>query len=742
VSRLGFTGRLAVWSARHGTHVAAAWLGVLVVVTLIAALAGGDFRTDYEFTNQPESQRARDLLRGLRGGDPLNEIVLVQSATKRATDPEFQKRVADIVRDLRAHPEAIDARKTISYLDLPGGGGLVSPDGRTVLIPTLLLGSLNDSAPELEVLRGVLAANDGHDGYTVMSGGTASVNQAFTQAAEHDLATEFKVLPVALIVLVVVFGAIVTALVPLAIAFVAIGVTFGLVTLLSNAWELSVFATNVITGIGLAVGIDYVLFIVARYREQRRLGQSDEDALGHAGDTASRAVLFSGATVVIALLGMLIVPTTIFRSFAIGATSVVIVAVLASLTLLPAALGMLGTHVDALSLPWTRHTVIATGNRGVWAGVARFVMARAPRMAVISSALLLVLAAPFVTTRIGSSGAGAIPERYEARRVFDILNREFSAGLLSPTQLVITAPNVGVPDVAQAIGKLQIALDGDRAIRQIAALEISPRADLAVVTVALPGDGSSDEALKALDRLRTQIVPAAFRGSGAQVYVGGFTAINADFAATVRHYTPIVFTFVLGLSFLLLLLIFRSIVVPLKSIVMNLLSVGAAYGVITAVFQHGWGASALGLQHTPRIEAWVPLFMFTILFGLSMDYHIFLLTRIRERFDETRNNEESVAFGLRSTANIITGAAVIMVTVFAGFALGDLEMMQQMGVGLGVAVFLDATVVRIILVPATMRLLGDRNWYLPRWLHWLPDLRVEQQIPRSRSRPVGSARGM
>ena len=729
--RFGFTGRLAVWSAYHRSNIVLAWIAALAVTLVLAGLFGGDFRTDYEFTNAQESQRARDVLRALHGGDQLNEIILVQSPSRRATDPDFEKHVIEIVQALRAHPETIEARKTVSYLDLPGGGGLISPDGHSALISTLLTGDLNSSGARLATLHEVLAKYDGRDDYRVRSGGVASVNAALSDAARHDLGAEVNVLPVALLVLIIVFGTVVTALVPLGVAFIAIGVTFGIVTLLSNVWELSIFATNVISGIGLAVGIDYVLFIVARYREQRRLGQTEEDALGYAGDTASRAVLFSGATVVIALLGMLIVPNTIFRSFAIGATAVVVVAVLAALTLLPAVLGMLGPHLNALALPWSRGGDVPGSNRGVWASIARFVMWRAPKMALYSSLFLLLLAAPGLTLRLGASGAGAIPARFETRQVFDVLNRELSGGLLAPTSIVVTAPNIGVPDVAQSIGKLEIALESDKGIRLIAPMETSPHADVAVLTVALPGDGTSDVALAALERLRGQIIPAAFKDSSAQVSVGGFTAMNADFFAIIRSYTPTVFAFVLGLSFLLLLLIFRSIVVPLKSIVMNLLSVGAAYGVITAIFQHGWDRGLLGFQHTPRIEAWVPLFMFTILFGLSMDYHIFLLSRIRERFDETGNNEESVAFGLRSTANIITGAAVIMVVIFGGFALGDLAMMQQMGVGLGVAVFLDATIVRTVLVPATMKLLGDLNWYLPWWLEWLPDLRVEREPDRA-----------
>ena len=730
--RFGVTGRLAVWSARQRINVLLAWLGALVLVSLLSGICSGDFRTDYEFTNQQESQRARDAIRQLHGGDPLNEIIVVRSTSSRATDEEFQQRVAEIVKDLRSHPGQIDARKTTSYLDLPDGGGLVSADGHTALVLTALTGDLNASSDDLDTLHAVLAKYHGRDGYTVITGGVASVNQALTEAAEHDLAAEANVLPIALVILVVVCGAVLAALVPLGIAFIAIGVTLGLVTLLSNALHLSIFAANIITAIGLAAGIGYALFIVARYREHRRLGHSDEDALGEAGDTAGRAVLFSGVTVIVPLLAMFIVPTTIFRSFAIGATTVVVVAVAASLTLLPAILGLLGGYIDALSPPWANRAPAPTTIRGVWAGTTRFVMRRAPKMALSSSLFLIVLALLYATSRLGASGAGAVPPRFEARQAFDILNREFSGGLLAPTQIVVHAPNVGVPDVAQALGKLQIALDSDREIRQTAPLEISPKADLAVISVALPGDTSSEEALQALTRLRRQIIPAAFTGSGVEVSVGGFTATSADFSAVVGSYTPLVFAFVLGLSFLLLMLIFRSVVVPLKSIVMNLLSICAAYGVITAIFQHGWGASWFGFHVTPRIEVWVPLFLFTILFGLSMATHIFLLTRIRERFDETRSHEDSIAFGLRSTATMITGTALLMVTVFGGFALGDLAMMQQMGVGLAVAVFLDATIVRMVLVPATMTLFGDASWHLPRWLEWLPDVRVERHPRRAR----------
>ncbi len=357
---------------------------------------------------------------------------------------------------------------------------------------------------------------------------------------------------------------------------------------------------------------------------------------------------------------------------------------------------------------------------------ARFVMAHPLPMALGTAALLIVMTIPYFSISLGFSGTQGLPESVEARQAFEILDEEFSAGRIQPTEIVIQADDINAPAVQDAIGRMTAAIEADETYTLVNGVEVL-REDLAVVAVAVPGDSASDEALAAMKALRSDVIPEAFEGVQAGVYVGGPTAGNSDFFDLVEQYTPLVFAFVLGFSFLLLTLIFRSIVVPLKSIIMNLLSVGASYGVVVAIFQWGWGADALGFSQVEDIEAWLPLFMFTILFGLSMDYHIFLLSRIRERFDETHDNAGSVAFGLRRTANLITGAAAIMVAVFGGFALGDLPMFQQIGVGLAVSVFLDATIVRTVLVPSTMRLLGDLNWYMPSWLRWLPDLRVERE---------------
>jgi RND superfamily putative drug exporter len=344
-------------------------------------------------------------------------------------------------------------------------------------------------------------------------------------------------------------------------------------------------------------------------------------------------------------------------------------------------------------------------------------------MMLASAGLLVALTIPFFDIQLGAAGAGTLPESTDSARAFQLLDEDFEVGLVTPVEIVVIADEVSSPEVGDAVSGLVTAMSDEEIFGPSRRETLN--ATTALISVPLDADAGSDAATEAVDRLRDTLVPEAFDGVEAEVLVGGIPAMNRDWFATVDTYTPIVFVFVLGLSFLLLLMAFRSIVVPLKAIVMNLLSVGAAYGLLVLVFQDGVGAGVLGFQQVESIEAWVPLFLFTVLFGLSMDYHVFLLSRIKEHFDETRDNVESVAFGIRTTGGIITGAAAIMVVVFSGFALGELVMFQQMGFGLAVAVFLDATIVRTILVPSTMRLLGDRNWYFPSWLEWVPRIQIE-----------------
>ncbi len=726
MTRLGWTGRLARWSAERRWRVLGAWLLALVVVTAVAGAVGGVFTTEIEFTNSPESQQAKRIIERARGAEPLAETIVVRNPSLTVDDPAFRAQVTDIAAALRAQPAMVDPSSVVTFYD-SGVAQLVSADRHTTLIPAMLTGTLDASGPKVHWLQDTIAAR-AQPGFIVLDGGYASLSDAFNQVAQHDLSAEERVMPIALLVLVLVFGAVVAALVPMGLAFLAIFLAFGAVTLLSQLWPLSTFVQNMVLMIGLAVGIDYALFIVQRFREERQRGHAVLDAIGYAGDIATRAVVFSGATVVIALCGLLIVPTNIFRSFGLGSAIVVILAVAISLTALPAVLGLLGDRVNALSVPFIgarSHAADVDHERGFWAWVARRVMARPLISIVLSVGLLVALSLPYFSIRLGQSGAETFPASYQARQAFDILNQQFSAGLLAPTDIVVSAPDVTAAPVQQAAARLVAALQADPQIEVVAAPQVT--GGVLILEVSVPGDVAGNEAIDAVRRIRQDYVPAAFAGTGAHVVVGGPTALDSDFFDLVHTYTPITFAFVLGLSFVLLLLVFRSLIVPLKAIVMNLLSVGAVGDV--GIFQRGWLTGPLWFQRVDKIEAWLPLFLFTVLFGLSMDYHVFLLSRIRERFDETGRNTASVAYGLRSTANIITGAAAIMVAVFSGFALGQLVMFQQIGVGLAVAVFLDATVVRTVLVPATMRLLGDWNWYLPSWLRWLPDLRVERRVP-------------
>jgi RND superfamily putative drug exporter len=477
---------------------------------------------------------------------------------------------------------------------------------------------------------------------------------------------------------------------------------------------------------GLALGIDYSLFVISRYREERARGRDKLAAIESAGATAGRAVAFSGMTVVLALAGMLIVPLTIFRSLAGGAILVALASIVASLTLLPALLSILGDRIDSLRVLRRGHRDATTGE-GVWHRLAHAVMRRPVLSVAASSAVLLLAAAPFFSITLGSPGVSTLPADTRARQAFDVMASEFAAGIVTPIEITVEG-DVAAPEIQGAITELRDGLAPDGAVGATT-VAVNEAGDLAVVSAPPLGDPTTNASTDAVARIRNDLVPAAFAGTPASVLVGGDSAVERDLESMVEQYMPIVFVAVLGMSFLLLTVVFRSIVVAIKAIVMNVLSVGAAYGLLVLVSQEGVGAGILGFQQVESIAMWLPLFLFSILFGLSMDYHVFLLTRIREHYDNTGDNATSVAYGLSTTAGIITGAALIMVAVFAGFASGDLVAFQQMGFGLGVAVLVDATIIRCVLVPASMKLLGNWNWYLPKWLQWLPRLHVEGQPP-------------
>src|SRR3990172_2318420 len=676
------TEALARASARRPWLVVGAWVAVFAVsVALIFNLLSDALTNEFGLTGNPDSKQADTLLEErLRGPEKVNEIVIVRSPDRTVDAPAFKTFVEGLYANVAAlGPDVIE--QGASYYQT-GDESLVSADRRTTILPFVMAGDEDEANKNIDdVLRVVHEADGG--GFRVLIAGGASIDKDFQEVSESDLQTgEAFGIPIALIVLVIVFGTVTAALVPLILGVFSIVVGVGLTALLGQGFEFSFFVTNVITMMGLAVGIDYSLFVVSRYREERSRGREKLEAIATAGATASRAVFFSGMTVVLALLGILIVPTTIFRSLAAGAIIVVIVSVLVSLTLLPALLGILGDKVDALRVPFT-------------------------------------------DIQTGSAGVATLPDGRQSKEGFLVLEEDFSFGLVTPAEIAIDG-DVNGPQVQQSIGRLEAELAEATSFGR-ATVQVNDSGDLALFSVPVSGDPSSGEAGAAIERLRGEYIPRAFPSVDAGVYVTGIAARQLDYLHVTDSYTPIVLAFVLGLSFVLLTVVFRSLVVPLKAIVMNLLSVGAAYGLLVLVFQKGVGNELFGFQKVDIIEAWVPLWTFSILFGLSMAYHVFLLSRIRERFIQTNDNSESVAFGLRSTAGIITGAALIMAGVFGGIAAGQLVMFQQMGFGLAVAVLLDATIVRSILVPAAMQLLGARNWYLPSVLRWLPEMRMERK---------------
>ncbi len=684
-----------------------------------------------------------DQLAGQSGGsssstpssNPPEAFLVVTSQTASTTDASFSSAVT-AVKDAVASTagSALESELVSGYDVQQQAQQLVSSDGRTVLVPV----TVTDTTTSIvEKLRGV-ASKDATDGFTVQVAGQATLFADFQKIAEEDLRKgETTGIFIALIVLIVVFASIIAALVPIVMAIFAIAVALGLVAIIGQAWQFSFFVTNMVTMIGLAVGIDYSLFIVSRYREERKKGFVKLDAIGAAGATANRAVFFSGITVVLALLGMFIIPTTIFRSLAGGAILVTLAAIAASMTLLPAILAKLGDRINWPRLGKRARLDSPHDPRGgFWDRISRTVMAR-PVFFLVSSVAILVFLGSFYfqLNRGTSNNVSALPDAFQSKQAFLTLQREFNAGgRTDPAKIVVTG-NVQSPEVQTAVQKLQSDIAADPSFAPETTLESSPDGSALLISAFFKGDSQGNASFAAIRHLRSAIVPSAFAGvSGATVLVGGNTAFFTDFLSVADQYQWIVLAFVLGLSFILLTIVFRSIVLPVKAIIMNLLSVGAAYGAVTLVFQKGVGIpifNAIGFQfaRVDAIEAWLPLFLFSVLFGLSMDYHVFLLTRIREEYDKTGDNTEAVGYGLRTTAGVITGAALIMVAVFTGFAAGRLGPLQQMGFGLAVAVFIDATIVRTLLVPSGMRLLGDWNWYLPRWLNWLPKINVEGHEP-------------
>ena len=710
------TERLARACALRPWRTVVTWIVALVVALgLAATLLGGALTTDSYVTNNPESERGYAALARRAGPrDPATELIVVRSDRYTVDAPEFTAAVSQLTRDAAA---------SIAYARLYAktrDASLVASDRHALLIP---IGLVTPHDRALERLFDVIDNTNARGEVEVAMTGEFTQEYDLQRVSQEDLAKgEFIGMPAAMLVLLLVFGTVVAASLPLLLAIVSIIVGLGLAALIGSAWEISFFMVNMLTGMGLALGIDYALFIVSRFREEHARGLDTTEAIATAGATASRAVLFSGSAFVLAMVGLLLVQSTIMRSLAIGAIVVAIGSVVAALTLLPAVLSLLGDRVNRFRIPLIARD--SGGESRFWGRIVGRVVRRPGLSLALSVAVLLLAASPVLGMHIGASGISTLPDKLESKQGVLALQHSFPAAGAEPAFVVVDG---GVRDktVREGITQLRAAVRADRSFGS-PQVQVDEAADLAVVTVQISADPLSDRAVSAVRRLRADLVPAAFGAEAGRVLVTGTTAENVDYFDVMGFWLPIVIAFVLVLSFGLLTLAFRSVVVAATAIGVTLLSVGAAYGLLVLVFQHGVGADLLGFTQVETIEAWVPLFLFAVLFGLSMDYQVFLLSRIRERHLEPGDTTEAVTFGITSTARLITGAALIIVTVFVGFAQGDLVMFQQMGFGIAIALVLDATIVRSVLVPAAMVLLGDWNWYLPRWLDWIPHFEVER----------------
>ncbi len=729
---------LARACARRKWWTVGIW-GVVIALALLATISwlGDALVTEAEFSgNPPESMKAFNLMNerlGITDTTMLDEMIIIKSATLTVDDPAFAAQVNGIYGDLTAFgPEVADS--AITYYMYPDPS-LVSEDKHSTLIPFKMPLDNYERITDIYTLGEKYNTGD----FQIYHTGSAAFMEDSMKLSEETMATGETVgIAVALVVLAIVFGALAAALLPVLLGIAAIVVAFGLTAVVGQWMDLTFMITNMITMIGLAVGIDYSLFILTRFREERANGLEKMEAIGKAGSTANRAIFYSGLTVMLALTGLVIFPLSIFISMGIGALLVVFASIIASMTLLPALISIFGDKVNALRIPFIQrprkvHTNEATAT-GFWAWVTRTVT-RAPAVSLlIAVAILGAAIVPFFDKVSGMSGITAMPDSLPSKQGYLVLQNDFHMGFNNPTTIVVDG-DVTTPETQAAIAGLQEKLSADAAFASVAVTPY-PLLNMALIDARVAGDTMSPAAKDSVTRIRTEYIPATFSGTTAKAMVTGESAFMVDYDRITNNYTPVIFIIVLSLSFVVLLLAFRSIVIPATAIIMNLLSVGASYGLIVLVFQKGIGADLLGFTQVATIETWLPLFLFSVLFGLSMDYQVFLLSRVREHFKQHNDNTAAVSFGLRSTGKLITGAALIMVAVFSGFALGDMVMMQQMGFGLAIAIFIDATLVRCVLVPATMKLLGRHNWYLPKWLQWIPNMSLGEHQVESRVHPA------
>jgi RND superfamily putative drug exporter len=715
------------WSAQHRKAAILGWIVFVVLATVLGGKVGQNTIDDSAAGNG-ESKRGDMLVAAAGFPEQAGEQVLIQGSSANA--PEVTAAVTDVVRRLEAIRGVTEIE---SPLDPATRTNTVSADGRSVVVNFTIPGS-DEHAEELveQPLAAVAAAQKAHPDVRVEQFGDASATKEIAaQDAKDGKRSELISYGLMLLILLAAFGALVAAGLPLVLGATAVAATIGLLGPVSQIYALAPDVAQLVVIIGLAVGVDYAMFYSRRMMEERDRGHSTAAAVEIAAATSGRAVLISGLTVLTAMAGLLFAGNPIFAAFGIGTMLVVAVAVLGSMTFLPAVLSFLSKKnwLEKGRVPYvTKRRHRAKGESRLWGAVITRVLKRPLLSAVIAGGVLVALCVPALSMQFKDPGFDGYSRSQPAIQTYDRLQDAFPGGAV-PALTVIKAADVTAAPVQAAIQQLHDEALASGELSEPSAVDISPDKTVAVVALSIKGSGTDAASERSLDTLRSEVVPATVgRLAGAQVAVTGMTAGTKDFIDAMTAHLPIVFGFVLTLAFLLLLVTFRSIVVPIKAIVLNLLSVGSAYGVLVLCFQDGHAEGLLNFQSVGGIAPWIPLFLFVILFGLSMDYHVFILSRIREAVDRGMSNDDAVAHGIKSTAGVVTSAALVMVAVFGSFALGSDQVAKQIGVGLAAAILIDATLIRAVLLPATMKLLGARNWYLPRHLSWLPKLEHEPAV--------------
>jgi len=751
MNRYNFAARAARWSALHWKTAVAVWIAFVAVAIGLGTTFGTQMLSVSE-QSTGETAQAEQILASAGFKTPASESVLVRSSTRTVVDPAFRSTVQSVLAKLRTMPQVTNLRT--------GAAGEVSKDRRAQLIEFDMKGKLDTADARVQpLLDAVAGLQKASPGFTVAEFGFASATHELSKTIDKDFQKAEKLsVPITFLILLIAFGAFVAAGVPVLLAFSAVLGSVGLSALASHAFHASDATQSVILLMGMAVGVDYSLFYLKREREERAAGHEGHEGLFRAAATSGQAVLISGFTVLIAMAGLLFAGTKIFTSIGIGAMLVVFTSLVGSLTVLPALLGKLGDRYiergvrqvlaagmlrflrlfksEPRWLLWLRETPTllqrVKGERQesrLWGFVITRSMRRPAVAAVLSTAILVVLAWPVLNLHTNLLSFTDLPKSLSIVKTYDTIQASFP-GSQDPVHLVVKADDVTTPQFAEAYAEFKKRALATGVIHQPIRVSVNKAKTVARVDFPLAGEGQDATAVRALTTLRTQVIPPvlATLPAGTQQAVTGDTAANVDFNKTMKSRAPIVFAFVLGFAFLLLLLTFRSIVIPIKAIILNLLSVGAAYGVLVWIFQYGHLQGLLGFHSNGAVVTWLPLFLFTVLFGLSMDYHVFILSRVKELVDQGVPTDQAVERGIRSTASTVTSAAAVMIAVFAIFASLRTLDIKQLGVGLAVAVLLDATLIRGVLLPAAMKLLGDWNWYLPRWLEWMPRLNAEPKL--------------